>query len=97
MWLSCPKGLGKGHSFWMVTVPCECHWVWLGGRGCEMQAVLGSEPSSPPPLPCCAPCLPSTAKTALCWVCVLAALFWLTLDCPDLLGGSRSQDRDNGD
>lgn len=42
------------------------------------------------------PALPKQLR-AWFWVCILAALFWLTLGCPNLLDGSRSQDRDNRD
>lgn len=101
MWLSCPKGLGKGHRFWIAKVPCESEWVWLGGRSCEMQAELCWEVNLPRlllflvVLPI-SPALPKQLR-AWFWVCVLAALFWLTLGCPNLLGSSRSQDRDNRD
>lgn len=47
MCLSCPKGLGKGHRFWMAKVSCESERVWLGGRSCEMQAELCWEVSLP--------------------------------------------------
>lgn len=47
MWLCCPKGLGKGQSFWTAKVRHESKWVWLGGKGCEMQAELWWEVSLP--------------------------------------------------
>lgn len=92
--LSKVKGFGKGHSFWMAKVRCESEQVWLGGRSCERQAEPCQEESLSPRH---TPCFLSTAKTARVWVCILAAPRRLVLGCPNPPGGSRSQDRDNGD
>lgn len=40
-----PEGFGERSQLWMTKVQHESKWVWLGGKGCEMQAELWWEVS----------------------------------------------------